>query len=583
MKSTLISGIVCSLALGASSETSVLHESRIDFTKPAMRWLWGGFGFHNSEATMTPLMSEEFRDQRVLKTFREISPTYARVFAGYWDWTREAMDRFADYYDATFRAAGTTLYLVPGRMPVITEDFDATNYCEAVATRLEYLVKERKCTKIRYYCLSNELSVGPTYAWFGKHLDIYAELNREMHRAFLRHGLDIGLQTPDSSGYSRMSDIDWAITNINEQTDTYCWHCYERNLQPGDPALYANLSTALTNLVSKALRKEKRLSLGEFGFTGKITPYGKGSMRDDGHDAFRHPGSEFSRRAAISRAEMGLAALNAGAVSAVSWTMVDYPDPFLREDGDTPEEKARYDVARFSGFGLDVRYNKNGLFRWCDEERDYSSYPDLYTMGYLVKLFRKGARVLPYTTDDGTLRAGGVTNPNGSASFALVNWGEAKKVTLVVQHPLDKPLRVYEYDSEHPPVNPFNDLQPMKGTVSSVKGEAVVTVPARSLTFLTTDYVDRQPSAITKIRIVNGRLCWAPCADPEHVYYRVYKDGKQIASTVATSLDLGGSQFTATASDAMNCVPPVGGRDKHVPPVFSVKSVDKWGNVRKDK
>ena len=209
MKYTLISGLVCGLALGAlSSETSGLSESRIDFTKPAMRWLWGGFGFHNSEATMTPLMSEEFRDQRVLKTFREISPTYSRVFAGYWDWTREAMDRFADYYDATFRRAGTTLYLVPGRMPVITDDFDAESYCEAVATRLEYLVKERKCTKIRYYCLSNELSVGPTYAWFAKHWDKYAEINREMQRAFMRHGLDIGLQTPDSSGYSRMADID---------------------------------------------------------------------------------------------------------------------------------------------------------------------------------------------------------------------------------------------------------------------------------------------------------------------------------------------------------------------------------------
>lgn len=570
----VVVGCVAALSAGAV-------ESHVVFDKPAQRWLWGGFGFHNSETSMTSIMSEEFRDQRVLKTFREISPTYARVFAGYWDWTREAMDRFADYYDATFRRAGTTLYVVPGRMPVITEDFDATNYCEAVATRLEYLVKERKCTKIRYYCLSNELSVGPTYAWFGKHLDLYAALNREMHRAFMRHGLDIGLQTPDSSGYSRMSDIDWAITNINEQTDTYCWHCYERNLQPGDPALYANLSTALTNLVSKAMRKEKRLSLGEFGFTGKNTSYGKGCMRDDGHDAFRHPGSEFSRRAAISRAEMGLAALNAGAVSAVSWTMVDYPDPFLREDGDTPEEKARYDVARFSGFGLDVRYNKNGVFRWCDEERDYSSYPDLYTMGYLVKLFRKGARVLPHTTDDDTLRAGGVTNPDGSASFALVNWGEAKKVTLVVRHPLEKPLRVYEYDSERPPLNPFNDLQPMKGTVSAVKGEVVVSVPARSMTFLTTDYVDRQPSAITKIRIVNGRLGWAPCEDPEHVYYRVFKDGKQIASTVATSLNLGGSRCRATASDAMNCVPPDGGRDKRVPPVFVVKSVDKWGNVRR--
>ena len=95
-------------------------DAAIRLEKPAMRWLWGGFGFHNSEATMTPMMTEEFRDQRVLKSFREISPTFSRLFAGYADWTKEAMDRFADYYDATFRRAGTTLYLVPGRMPTIT-------------------------------------------------------------------------------------------------------------------------------------------------------------------------------------------------------------------------------------------------------------------------------------------------------------------------------------------------------------------------------------------------------------------------------------------------------------------------------
>jgi hypothetical protein len=511
---------------------------------------------------MTPMMSEEFRDQRVLKTFREISPTYSRVFAGYWDWTQEAMDRFADYYDATFRLSGTTLYIVPGRMPVITDDFDAVAYCEAVASRLEYLVKKRKCTKIRYYCLSNELSVGPTYAWFSRHLDLYAAINREMQKAFARHGLDIGLQTPDSSGYSRMGDIDWAIANINEQTDTYCWHLYERNLKPGDPMLYTKLHSALTNLVSKALRKEKRLSLGEFGFTGKITPYGQGAMRDDGHDAFRNPGGEFSRCAAISRAEMGLAALNAGAVSAVSWTMVDYPDPFLREDGDSAEEKARYDVARFSGFGLDIRYNKNGLFRWCDDEHDYSSYPDLYTMGYLVKLFRKGARVLPWTTADDTLRAGGVTNPNGSVSFAVINWGEAKKVALQLPHPIAKPLRLYEYDSAHPPLNEFNDLQPAKGTVVAEGGCVLVAMPAKSLVFLTTDYIDRIPAAIANVRMVNGSLNWSASKEPEHCYYRVYRNGKQIASTVATSL-------------------PVSGLMSKELQQFSVKSVDKWGNVGK--
>ena len=541
---TLFAGI----ALGAA-------ESRVTFIKPKMRWLWGGFGFHNSEATMTPIMSDEFRDQRVLKTFREISPTYSRLFAGYADWTKEAMDRFADYYDATFRLAGTTLYLVPGRMPTITEDFDADAYAEAVAARLEYLVKERKCTKIRYYTAANELSVGSNYCWFRNHWELYVKVMKALHRAFRRHGLDIGLMASDASGEGNFETIDWAIRDLNDQTEVYCWHKYAAYR----PELYDELYTGLTNYVRRCLAKEKRLSLGEWGASAKKDWVGK--MVNDGGTGFNYEG-DAANLGAMARAEIGLCAMNAGCVNAASWTFCDYPDPLLREDGDTAEEKARYDVVRFSGHGVDVRYNKWGLFRWDDEAHDYSSYPDLYTMGYLVKLFRKGARVLPWTSDDDTLRAGGVTNPDGSASFAVINWGESKQITLEIPHPLRKPLRIYEYDSAHPPYNAFNDLQPAKGTVVAKDGKVSVSVPARSMTFLTTDYENHVPAAVTKIRIVNGRLGWAANEEPEHRYYRVYKDGKQIASTVATSLGVS----DATSEDA---------------PRFSVRSVDKWGDEGK--
>ncbi len=541
---TLFAGI----ALGAA-------ESRVTFIKPKMRWLWGGFGFHNSEATMTPIMSDEFRDQRVLKTFREISPTYSRLFAGYADWTKEAMDRFADYYDATFRLAGTTLYLVPGRMPTITEDFDPDVYAEAVAVRLEYLVKERKCTKIRYYTAANELSVGSNYCWFRNHWELYVKVMKALHRAFRRHGLDIGLMASDASGEGNFETIDWAIRDLNDQTEVYCWHKYAAYR----PELYDELYTGLTNYVRRCLAKEKRLSLGEWGASAKKDWVGK--MVNDGGTGFNYEG-DAANLGAMARAEIGLCAMNAGCISAASWTFCDYPDPLLREDGDTAEEKARYDVARFSGHGVDVRYNKNGLFRWCDDEHDYSSYPDLYTMGYLVKLFRKGARMLPWTSDDDTLRAGGVTNPDGSASFAVINWGESKQITLEIPHPLRKPLRIYEYDSAHPPYNAFNDLQPAKGTVVAKDGKVSVSVPARSMTFLTTDYENHVPAAVTKIRIVNGRLGWAANEEPEHRYYRVYKDGKQIASTMATSLGVS----DATSEDA---------------PRFSVRSVDKWGGEGK--
>ena len=536
-------------------------DAEIRCEKPAMRGRWGGFGFHNSEATMTPLMTDEFRDQRVLKTFREISPTYSRLFAGYADWTREAMDRFADYYDATFRLAGTMLYLVPGRMPVITEDFDADTYAEAVAARLEYLVRERKCAKIRYYTAANELSVGSTYCWFRSHWELYVKVMKALHRAFRRHGLDIGLMASDAAGYENFDTIDWAIRDLNEQTEVYSWHGYVAYR----PELYGELYTGLTNYVRRCLTKEKRLSLGEWGASANKDWYGK--MVNDGGTGFNYEGNA-ANLGAMARVEIGLCAMNAGCVNAASWTFCDYPNPFIREDGDTAEEKARYDVARFSGHGMDVRYNKWGLFRWDDESHDYSSYPDLYAMGYLVKLFRKGARVLPWTSDDDTLRAGGVTNPDGSASFVLINWGEAKTVSLVIPHPLDKKLRIYEYDSAHPPFNAFNDLQPPKGLVASKDGKVTVSIHARSMVFLTTDYQDRKPAAIVDVRIADGKLVWSASKDAEHCYYRVYCDGKQIASTVATSFDFGGSRTGVTA-----------GGTSPVPPVFIVRSVDKWGNV----
>jgi hypothetical protein len=548
------------LALGALSPSSVAAPvTEITLTKPRMRWLWGGFGFHNSEATMAPMMSDEFRDQRVLKSFREIAPSYSRLFAGFHDWTQEAMDAFADYYDATFRRAGTTLYLVPGRMPVVTDDFDFDRYCEDVASRLEYLVKTRGCRKIRYYALTNEMASGPTWGWFSKHRDVYEKLCRGLYAAFRRHGLDIGLMTPDSAMPEHLDDVVWATKAINDVTEVYCWHYYDRKAKPGEAKVYGDVYGHLTNLVALCLGREKRVSLGEWGMTGPIVPYREGHMRDDGHGGWRWPMSAFAREVAICRAEMGLAAMNAGALNAVSWTFVDYPDPFLREDGDTPGEKARYDVARFSGWGLDVRYNKNGLFRWDDETRDYSSYPDLYTMGWLVKLFRKGARVLEPAFDDADLRVGAVTNPDGSCSVAVVNWGAAKTVRIASEHPLAKPLRVYEYDSAKPPMNAFNDLQPAKGTVAATDGAFEATLPPRSMTFFTTDYVDRVPAPVAGVRLGgDGALVWNAASDPDHVYYRVFRDGGQIASTVATRLDVKGAKGD-----------------------YAVRSVDRWGNVSK--
>ena len=53
-------------------------DAEIRLEKPAMRWLWGGFGFHNSEATMTPMMTQHRMVSTVSASNRLICQRLAR-------------------------------------------------------------------------------------------------------------------------------------------------------------------------------------------------------------------------------------------------------------------------------------------------------------------------------------------------------------------------------------------------------------------------------------------------------------------------------------------------------------------------
>ena len=196
---------------------------------------------------------------------------------------------------------------------------------------------------------------------------------------------------------------------------------------------------------------------------------------------------------------------------------------------------------------------------------------------------RKGARVRQASSNVATLRSGAVTNPDGSCSMAVINWGEKKRARITSEHPIGKPLRRYVYESANPPFNAFNDLQPVSGTVTAAKDVVAVELPEKSITFLTTDYQDRTPPRVNGVHLEkNGVLAWAATKDAGHVYYRVYRDGRQIASTVATSLDLGvenGQAARSTSRTAGSAVPLGAEAMNCVPLSYSVKSVDRWGNV----
>ena len=66
-----------------------LRAADVTIEKPYFRWLFNGFGFQHSEANFTALMPDDFRDQRVLKSFAELSPTFASVYTGFADQSKE--------------------------------------------------------------------------------------------------------------------------------------------------------------------------------------------------------------------------------------------------------------------------------------------------------------------------------------------------------------------------------------------------------------------------------------------------------------------------------------------------------------
>ena len=579
---TILAAVAALSANGALDARDVGAKGcDVTIEKPYFRWLFGGFGFQNAESRLTALMTDEFHDQRAVKSFRELSPSFPRLYVGMNGESKESLDRFADYYDETFRQCDTTIYAVGGAMPAFADKLDVEAHAEGVAKSLEYLVKVRDCRKIRFYCLTNELMSGDQwgYFWRQKKMDLFKSFHYALYDAFRRHGLDIQLAASDGSyGRRQAEELKWTVENMDLVTGIYCTHYYDFGVRPGDVNAYEIFTGQFTNVVALAMCKTKRWMLGEFGIA---PPRANGVMVDDrnwnGVDPKR------SGLAALTTAEMAMAAVNAGAYAVISWSFCDYPDPFVVEDSHDPAGHARYESGK-SVYRPDMKYNKWGMFRWSDVRRDYGPNPTYITLGMMSRYFRKGATVLKATVSDPLLRATVLENPDATMTAAIVNHGAKRVVAISGWDFIQRPVRVYAYDSSAPSLNSFGDLPGPVCTLSSKCGQLRVEVPEKGMVFLTTDYRDRNPAAIADVRIADGKLVWTASKEPEHCYYRVYKDGKQIASTMATSLDLGlenGQAVRSASRTVDSAVSPAADAKNCIPLAFAVTSVDKWGNEGK--
>ena len=448
---------------------------------PAVFW---GIGFHNNDSMLYPLIETEHFEQLLCKCYREISPGFMRTFGGFDDWSKEAMDAFAEYYYKMQKVTDTPIYMAGGMAKMHFNDEDRKLYCERVADNLEYLKKEKGVKHLRYYCYSNELSYG-THAALRNDLPLLQKYHEYLYAAFQRRQLNIGLLAPDANNYKLWETANWVMENMIGITEDISLHIYERDHDIYDLEFYDFFYNKCREVTDKTIRCHgRRLMITEFGIqqgaTGKQLTFPNGMIAD----TCRYFENDFERAyCALMISEMIFAAINAGVAAMAYWTFTDYPDPYscayTEKEG---YAKKRSVCERCDEYTTDTKYNKWGLFKW-EDNGDHGIREPYWCLAPLMKLFKRNSKVLHIQSDDKLLRSCGVLNRDGSVSIGIVNRNKKDKKITLDSTLFNKGIRVYEYDPRNVPVNPFGDIQPCSAVLSPEN--ATYVLKAESVTFFT--------------------------------------------------------------------------------------------------
>lgn len=517
----------------------------IKISKNPFSCIFGGVGYHNNDATMYHIINKEHFNQYICKCYRETSPGFMRTFAGFSDWTKEAMDEFADYYEKMQKWTDTPMYITPGMGKTHFSDEEIYQYCEGVAERLDYLYNEKNVKHIRYYCFSNELSCS-MYGVLLHNLPLFKKYHQGLHSAFQRRNLPIGLLATDASEYVNWSTIDWAKENMADISEDFCVHIYEREHDIYDTEFYDFFAEKCKEIVDKSVRCfGKRVILGEVGIQknqGQLT-FNKGIVVDTN----RYFQDEYEQAyCGLMLTEMAFAAINSGVFALIYWSYIDHPDPYscAYSSGNDDYAKKWGEAERFFSTTADSKYNKWGFLKWDDENGDYGARAHFWCIGLLTKFFRRNSKVLDIESFDENIRGCGIFNRDKSVTIGFVNRNKEETEINLSTDLFNKDVRVYEYDANNPPVNKFADLQDYTAIIS--KDKLTYTLKPESVTYFTTDYITKESRIYAENVVVGeGEISWNAVEDKNHCYYRVFSSdeedfipekGNQIASTVSTIL-----------------------------------------------
>jgi hypothetical protein len=501
---------------------------------------FGGVGFHVFHHVHD--IPSAMLDQVVAKRWRELNPSFARM-NDRWDWDRATLDRVAEHM-LRLKATGTEIYLATWGPKDTKAGGERAAYAKRVVDNLEYLVRQKGCTNIKTYCMSNELSLNG-WGTLRRDLPKFRDYHQELYDELDRRGLDIQLLATDASPIGSWHTIEWAAEHMDNITGVYGGHHYINHYPPEDLHFYPWFLEKLTWGAGSARGKGKNFILGEFGCKqdGRVR-HGKKWDACIYWDTPREP------LVGIQLAEAAIAAINAGVYALGNWTFMDFPDDYREHYA-----------------------NKWGVFKWSGE--DTARRDHYYAYGLLTKFFRGPAVVLKVTGNDPRLRAAALRHHgDGTWSIALVNRNE-REVPLritVTDGPRDATFRKYVYDAAAVPQHPFGDLQTPAARVAMSDGTLTDALSGGTLTVYTTACDDQPPKAVAGLKIERRpdgaqRLTWRPNREADLCYYRIHRLSEEEAEP-GVETEIG----TTVSTEFVDEMPQAGAR-------YAVVAVDQSGNA----
>jgi hypothetical protein len=474
---------------------------------------FGGVGFHAFQQSFT--WSKDEWDNVIYKKWRELNPSFVRLNDNQ-SWDRAKWDDVADHI-LRMKQTGTEVYMTTWDPPVLKTDAERRDYARKVVDNLEHLIRGRGCTNIHYYCMSNELSLGK-WGSMAADMETFKAYHQALFDELKARKLDVKLLATDASPVDWWNTVEWAAKNMDDITGIYGGHHYVNDRALDDERFYPWFLEKAQWGAGIAKAKGKNFVLGEFG-----------SKQDgrtiDGvmHDCCVYFDTPQESMLGIQVPEAAIAAINGGVYAMGYWTFMDLPDEMSK-----------------------TYINKWGLFRASGQ--DHSTRSLYYAYGLLTKFFRGPATVYAVETSDPRLRVAAIQHHNRKTwSIVIVNRNKrevsvqigARGAGVSPAIPDGTAFRKYVYDPAHPPMNPCGDLQGPSGKVAMKRGRLTDTIGPMTLTVYTTAYDDTPPAPVKGVKTEKAPdggivVRWQANSEPDLCYYRIFRDGVQIGSTVAT-------------------------------------------------